>query len=364
MSDIASHLIEQVNTAASQQTPIVIQGNGTKQFMGRAFDNNSNIISTAEHTGILNYEFVELVMTARAGTSLAEIDAALAEHNQILACDPARFNGNATIGGSLATNQSGPGRPWSGSLRDHVLGVNLINGKGEHLHFGGQVMKNVAGYDVSRLQAGAMGTLGLMTEVSFKVLPKPASTMTLSCELSMEDTIQLMNELSGKPKPLSGACWDNGVLRLRLSGAKNAVEGTADKWLSQLSNTNVIADDSAEKFWSSLRDQQNDFFTNREADVPLWRFSLSPTAPVYRQDEPWLIDWAGSQRWLKGNFSHAELQEWAVANGGEAILYRGGDRDSEVFYEPNSVLKKIHENLKHSFDPHNIFNSGRLYGWM
>ncbi len=364
MSDITSYLIDQVSAAVSQQTPIVIQGNGTKNFMGRAFDRDAKIISTAEHTGILNYEFVELVMTARAGTSLAEIDAALAEHNQMLACDPARFNGNATIGGSLATNQSGPGRPWSGSLRDHVLGVNLINGKGEHLQFGGQVMKNVAGYDVSRLQAGAMGTLGMMTEISFKVLPKPASTMTLACPLSMQEAIQSMNKLSGTAKPLSGACWDNGTMYLRLSGAKSAVEGTADKWLSQLANASLLSESEAETFWHVLREQQNEFFTDRDEDIPLWRFSLSPTAPVYRQVEPWLIDWAGSQRWLKGNFVHAELQGWAAANGGEVILYRGGNRDDEVFYKPNSVLKTVHKNLKQSFDPHNIFNSGRLYGWM
>jgi glycolate oxidase FAD binding subunit len=359
MSDLTTELIDQVNSALTNKKRILIQGRGTKAFMGRNVDLSGEVVSTREHTGIIKYEPVELVMTARAGTTLAEIDAALEENNQMLACDPARFAGEATIGGSLATNQAGPSRPWIGSLRDHVLGVNLINGKGEHLRFGGQVMKNVAGYDVSRLQAGAMGTLGLITEISFKVLPKPASAITLTRSVPMEDAIPIMNELSAQPKPLTAATWIDGVLYLQLSGAKRAVEDTAEHWAGD-----ALSSEDASSFWANLRDQQLSFFTERKETDSLWRFSIKSTAPLLIPDKQWVLDWAGAQRWLIGDYSPDELQNWASSNGGEVVLYSGGDRTADVFSQPNAVLKKIHQNVKNSLDPNNIFNIGRLYSWM
>lgn len=359
MSDLTELLIEQVKAAANDKKGITIVGNGTKNSLGRSVGGGRTIVSTSEHAGILSYESVELVMTARAGTSLAEIDAALAKNNQYLACDPARFDGKATLGGSLATNQAGPSRPWAGSLRDHVLGVNLINGKGEALRFGGQVMKNVAGYDVSRLQAGAMGTLGLMTEISFKVLPKPAVSLTLAQELDAPEAIERMNQLAGQPKPLTAASWVDGHLYLQLSGAKSAVEGTVDKWVGD-----VLAEEKATLFWNNLRDHKAGFFTQRQSDEPLWRFSINSTAKFFLDQESWLIDWAGSQRWLKGEFDHSELQEWALKQGGEVVLYQGGDRLQDVFNQPNAVMKKIQSDLKLSFDPDKLFNLGRLYSWM
>lgn len=359
MSDLTTLFIDQIKVAANDKKAITIIGNGTKHFLGRAVKNSDTIISTSDHTGILNYEPVELVMTARAGTTLAEIDAELEKNNQYLACDPARFNGAATIGGSLATNQAGPSRPWAGSLRDHVLGVNLINGHGEALRFGGKVMKNVAGYDVSRLQAGAMGTLGLITEVSFKVLPKPAASQTLIQEIEAQKALELMNQLAGQPKPLTAACWVDGKLYLQLSGAKSAVEGTVDKWAGDL-----LEEGEATLFWNTLRDHKNDFFTLRQPNESLWRFSINSTASPFLEEAPWLMDWAGSQRWLKGEFVHSELQEWALKQGGEVVLYQGGDRTQDIFYQPNSVMKKIQTDLKRSFDPHQLFNAGRLYSWM
>ncbi|MGH1440943.1 MAG: glycolate oxidase subunit GlcE [Cellvibrionaceae bacterium] len=359
MTDLSDIFVDQIKTASTDKKMLTIVGNGTKTSLGRRVEHDAITLSTVKHTGITSYEPVELVMTARAGTTLAEIDAELAKHNQYLACDPARFDGQATIGGSLAANQAGPSRPWLGSLRDHVLGVNLINGKGEHLRFGGQVMKNVAGYDVSRLQAGAMGTLGLMTDISFKVLPCPAAAITLTQDIDADDAIYLMNQLAGQAKPLTAACWIEGILYLQLSGAKSAVESTVDVWVGD-----IMPDQEAVMFWNGLRDHKHHFFSQRSAEQALWRFSINSTAAPFLKDEQWLFDWGGSLRWLKGDFAHAELQQWAAEQGGEVILYQGGDRSKDIYYQPHSVMKKIQKELKQSFDPHNIFNLGRLYSWM
>lgn len=365
MSDLSVEFIDQVKNCIDKKQKIIIEGGSTKKELGRdTGSSDTHKIMTKQHTGIVNYEPVELVMTVRAGTTIKEIADVLAENSQVLACDPPHFDGKATIGGTLGANVSGPSRPWLGSIRDHVLGVNLINGSGEHLRFGGKVMKNVAGYDVSRLQAGAMGTLGLMTEISFKVLPKTAVTMTLSIEATQADAILMMNELSGQPKPIMGACWSNNYLYLRLSGAKSAVEGTAKQWQHKFSAFKMLSESDALVFWASLRERANEFFSEREKSEPLWRFSLNSAAPVYLEGERWLLDWAGSQRWLKGEFSQKELSAWASKQGGEVVLYQGGDRTKEIIAEPNSVMKKLQTNIKHSFDPHNIFNAGRLYGWM
>lgn len=369
-NDMSKELIDQVRQAIDKQQPLSIEGNGTKRFLGRRSDAavDAQKISVSGHSGILTYEPVELVMTARAGTTLGEIDAVLDENQQMLACDPARFGGQATIGGSLAANQSGPARPWLGSLRDHVLGVGLINGKAEHLQFGGQVMKNVAGYDVSRLQAGAMGTLGVMTEVSFKVLPKPALTATLCQSMSADDAVAIMNRLAGTPKPISGAAWVDDKLYIRLSGACRAVESTSEQWQKEW-ELDVLDTDKADAFWQRLRDQQLAFFN--ETEKPLWRFSIKSTAPSLpnnsQAEQSLLIDWCGSQRWLSGDYSHSELQEWAAQQGGEVSLYRdaqSGDAAKDVFYQADPVVQRIQSNIKQSFDPANIFNNGRLYAWM
>ncbi|MGH1487325.1 MAG: glycolate oxidase subunit GlcE [Cellvibrionaceae bacterium] len=361
MSDISQQLIDQVREALDKKQALHVQGNNTKAFMGRqSKPASAKVISVAEHSGILKYEPVELVMTARAGTTLAEIDAALEENQQMLASDPARFSGQATIGGSLAANQSGPARPWIGSLRDHVLGVSLINGKAEHLRFGGQVMKNVAGYDVSRLQAGAMGTLGVMTELSFKVLPKPAASMTQTLSISADDAIELMNQLAGTPKPINGAAWVNETLYVRLSGSLTSVESSASEW-QQKWNFNALPEGEADSFWKTLRDQELDYFSG---DDMLWRFSIKSTSKVSQLDVPsasWAIDWCGAQRWLKGKYSHTDLQEWALENGGEVVLYRGAKNEVDVYCQPTPAFLRLQKNIKQALDPENIFNLGRLY---
>ena len=363
MTDISEQLVNQVNAALRNHTSLCIQGNNTKSQLGRSSAKESEVISVSPHTGVVQYEPVELILTARAGTTLDEIDNVLAKHNQMLACDPRRFNGEATIAGSLASNQSGNARPWLGSLRDHVLGIKLINGKGEHLQFGGQVLKNVAGYDVSRLQAGAMGTLGVITEVSFKVLPRSAQCITLTKELSAEQALQEMNLLARSAKPLTGASWVDEKLYLRLQGADSAVSATVQQWQNEL-QAHILEPEQADIYWHDLREHQLVFHQQRNTDQQLWRFSVNPNAPHFLGDEQWAFNWAGTQRWLKGNFDPQELQDFAHGAGGEVQMYEGGDRSGEISFVTNNTLKQIHQNVKTAFDPQGIFNPGRLYSWL
>ncbi|WP_352337364.1 glycolate oxidase subunit GlcE [Psychrobacter sp. 16-MNA-CIBAN-0192] len=352
MKDISQQLIEQVKQASNDGTKLRIVGGGSKNFMGRQIEGEP--LSIAEHTGIVSYEPIELVLTARAGTPLVDINAALAEHNQRLAFEPPLFDGRATLGGTLACHLSGPGRPWNGSIRDHVLGSRLINGRAEELRFGGQVMKNVAGYDVSRMQAGAMGTLGVISEVSLKIMPKPAVSMTLKQEMSSPQAIETMNRLAGQAKPLTAACWFDNHLYLRIEGARSAVDSTITQWQGSILENGT-------DLWNQLREQQLAYFAD---DMPLWRFSVNSNAPHFLPEAEWLIDWGGSQRWLRGDFVAAELEVLATSAGGQVSLYRGGDRLQDVFHTQPTALRQLHQRLKHAFDPQGIFNPGRLYSWM
>lgn len=352
MSDISKQLQQQILDARNESRQLNIVGGGSKHFLGRAPQGDT--LAIGEHRGIVSYQPVELVLTARAGTPLREIEAALEEQGQMLAFEPPHYGDGATLGGTLACNLSGPARPWQGSVRDHVLGIRLINGQGENLRFGGQVMKNVAGYDVSRLMAGAMGTLGVMTEVSLKVLPKPAYQLTLVETMGMDKAIRVMNERAGQPKPLSAACWWDGHLYLRLSGARSAVESTARQWSGETL-------ESGDLFWRELRDQQLDFFSG---DTPLWRFSVKSTAANPDFNGDWLLDWGGAQRWLRAPADLNVLEALAVEMGGQVSLFRGGDRSADVFHSQPQVLQQRQQRLKESFDPQRLFNPGRLYSWL
>ena len=352
MADCEQQLQLQVKEAFDKGTPLRIVGADTKSFMGRPCKGQP--LNTAEHSGIINYQPTELVVTARAGTPLPEISAALAENGQFLPFEPPEFEGRATLGGTLATNLSGPARPWRGSIRDAVLGVGLINGRGEQLRFGGQVMKNVAGYDVSRLQAGAMGTLGLITQVSLKILPRPAASLTLQREMRVEAALDWMNQLAGQPNPLSASAWSEGHAYIRLEGAASAVAAAAKKLDgTQLENANV--------FWSQLGEQQLDYFQTPDQ---LWRFSMDSAAPHKKSGADWLIDWGGAQRWLKGNFEKSALESEAQRWQGHLSLYRGGNRAGEVLHKLSDGQKKLQLKIKQAFDPKGILNPGRMYSWM
>lgn len=355
MADISKQLQEQVLQARTDGNKLNIVGGNTKAFIGRPASTEAGTINTAGHSGIVGYHPVELVMTVRAGTPLIDIETALAEHGQALHFEPPHFGEGSTIGGTLACNLSGPSRPWVGSVRDQVLGVRLINGKGEHLRFGGEVMKNVAGYDVSRLQAGALGTLGVMTEISLKVMPKPATSLTLVQEMAMDEVLHYMNSRAGESKPITAACWVDGKVYLRLSGAKSAVEATAEQWSGEII-------ENSEAFWRSVQDMQHDFFAGN--DAPLWRFSVGPTAATPNLDGAWFIDWVGAQRWYRGAAELGDMEPLAQAAGGQVSLFKGGDRTGEVMHSQPKALQTIQRRMKQSFDPDGIFNPGRLYSWL
>ncbi len=352
MADISRQLLEQVGAAQARQGKLNIMGSGSKSFLGR--EPSGDAINVAGHSGILSWEPAELVISARAATPLREVDAALAERGQMLSFEPPQFAAKGTLGGTLACNLSGPGRPWQGAIRDMVLGVRLINGRGEHLRFGGQVMKNVAGYDVTRLQAGAMGIFGIITEISLKVLPKPAATLTLAHVTDVWEAIRTMHRLGATPTPLSAACWLEDRLYLRLSGAASAVANAA----AQLPGEAVP---DANRFWADLRDQKLSFFAG---SAPLWRFSLRSNCDHFLPDAPWLIDWGGTQRWLRGDHDRAVLEAAATGAGGQVSAFRGCDRRAEVFQDPPAPLRLLHERLKTAFDPDRLFNPGRLYSWL
>jgi glycolate oxidase FAD binding subunit len=348
--DRTAELVAGVRDAAARRAALRLVGGDSKAFMGRCSEGEA--LSTAGHSGIVEYEPTELVVSARSGTPLAELKATLREQGQCLGCEPPEFGG-ATIGGTVACNQSGPARPWLGSVRDHLLGVRLVNGSGEPLHFGGRVMKNVAGYDVARLQAGAMGTLGLITEVTLRVFPRPECSATTVLDLDAPSALQVMQEEAGAGGPLNGACWVDGRLYLRFAGLEIAVRER-----QQRRGGEPLRDDAG--FWRDLREQRLAFF---QGDAPLWRVS-GRTAAGQLAGAGWLLDWAGGQRWTRGDRDRSALERVAVDMGGQVSLFRGGDRSGEVLQARTRAQKRLHRALKKAFDPHGLFNPGRLYSWM
>jgi glycolate oxidase FAD binding subunit len=350
--DDSARIIDALRQARAQRQPVYIVAGGSKRhLLGR--DCTATTLDVSGHRGILDYQPGELVLTARAGTPLVDIIDALAEHRQVLAFEPPLFAGSATLGGTLASNLNGPARPWAGSIRDAVLGVGLINGRCERLKFGGKVMKNVAGFDVSRLQAGALGTLGVLCDVSLKVLPRPQLTLTLRYALPADVAMFEMNRRAGEAKPLSGAMWVDGQLYLRLSGASRAVEGAAAQWGGEV----LPAEGAA--IWQGLRDMTLPFFAG---SAPLCRLSMQSTAPVNEQLGATLIDWGGAQRWVRGQHAIEALQPFAT--GGHATIFGGGERSGEVRAPLSAAQRNLHLRLKQSFDPDRILNPGRMYSWL
>jgi len=347
--DQAALLAGIVREAAEKGTPLVVQGGGTKSFYGRLPE--GQLLDVTTHRGILGYEPTELVITARAGTPLREIETVLADNNQMLAFEPPRFGSGSTLGGVVATGLSGPRRPYNGSARDFVLGIKMINGAGQELEFGGQVMKNVAGYDVSRLLTGSLGTLGVLTEVSLKVLPKPEVELTLIRESSSHEAVRLFNEFAGRPLPVSGACHFHNLAYLRLDGTEQGVRAAQSKVGGEL-----LSD--GKKFWESVRDQTHTFF---DGDTPLWRLSVPSTSAQFQPRYQQLIDWGGALRWVKTDDNREMLFDLAAAHSGHASLFRNGDRRGEVFQQLSPAMTKIHQNLKLKFDPDGILNPGRMY---
>jgi glycolate oxidase FAD binding subunit len=344
--DDSSALLEQVNQALANATPLRIQGANTKAFLGRV--TAGEILDTRSHRGIVSYDPTELVVTVRCGTPLAELAQVLDAAQQMLPCEPPSFGDDATVGGMIACGLSGPRRPWSGSVRDFVLGTRVITGLGKHLRFGGEVMKNVAGYDLSRLMAGSYGVLGLVTEVSLKVLPKPRQALSISLQMNAENTLLRLAEWGQQPLPISAACHDGERLHLRLEGGEGSVAAAHDRLGGELLDA---------AYWADLNEQRLAFF---DEDQPLWRVSVPNNTPRLSLPGRQLIDWGGAQRWLKSDAEAKFIRQVVEEAGGHVTCYSHGLTDTPFQPLPDALMR-YHKNLKQQLDPQGIFNPGRLY---
>ncbi len=344
-----------IRAAVAARASLRLRGGGTKDFYGQALQ--GDVLDTGGYAGIVDYDPTELVLTARAGTPLADIEAAMRDAGQMLAFEPPHFGERATLGGCIAVGLSGPRRPFAGAVRDVMLGVRMLDGKGDDLSFGGRVMKNVAGFDVARLMTGALGTLGLLLEISLKCVPRPKSEASRVFECSADEAIRCANEWGGKPLPLSATCYHAGKLTIRLSGAAPAIEAAQRKL-----GGGVLADGDA--FWRSVREQTHPYFASALAGTtPLWRLSVKPTAPYADLGGDQLVEWGGALRWLvAGEKTDAvRVRAWAQASGGHATLFRSPDKTAGAFHPLPDTLLALHRRLKMTFDPAGVFNPGRIY---
>ncbi|MCV6636966.1 glycolate oxidase subunit GlcE [Candidatus Albibeggiatoa sp. nov. NOAA] len=348
MSDISQQLQTTIEAAFHDQTALQIVGSNSKHFYGRQIDGQQ--LDVSQHTGIVSYEPTELVVTARAGTPIVEIQQALAEKGQQLAFEPPLFSDTATLGGTIACGFSGSARPYVGAARDFVLGVKCINGEGKLLNFGGQVMKNVAGYDVSRLMVGALGTLGVLLEVSCKVLPLPEETTTVTIPVNNIDmALETMLHWHNQAIPLTASCFDGNNVYLRLSGT--AIQDSVKQ---------IGADvyEQGEQFWQDLREHRLNFF---QQDKPLWRISLPINTPDLKLEGQTLLEWSGALRWLSSDLDAETIRAKVTQAGGHATLFRGGDRQGQVFQPLDTALLALQKRLKQQFDPKMILNRGKMF---
>lgn len=348
LCDKSEELQTSVIKAFESKSPLNIQGGGSKQFYGRSV--KGKLLCTKQHQGVVSYEPTELVIKAYAGTPLKQIEQILSENNQILPFEPPSFGDDATLGGTIACNLSGPLRAYSGAARDFVLGTRIINGKGEMLSFGGEVMKNVAGYDASRLMAGAMGTLGLMLDISIKVVPKSESEITLVHELDANVAITKMHQWARQPLPVTATCYHNSKLYVRLSGTEKSLVVAKQKIGGELL-------ENSQSFWYTIREQQHEFFSDNRS---LWRISLASNSPELNIQGDSLYEWNGALRWLLTE-EPAEVVRAALKEGDNATLFRSNKIQDDVFQPLPKQLLKLHRSLKQAFDPNAIFNCGRMY---
>jgi glycolate oxidase FAD binding subunit len=353
-----ARIVEQVKAACAAGTPLEIRGDGSKGFYGEA--PSGDLLDMRKFCGIVSYEPTELVVTARAGTPLLELEEVLCAHGQCLPFEPPRIGGRGTVGGMVAAGLAGPARANVGSVRDHVLGVQLLNGGGELLTFGGQVAKNVAGYDVSRLMVGALGVLGVLCEVSIKVLPTPVASATLRFKESLADAMRRLRQLSSQPLPINASVWHEDVLHIRLAGAQAAVSEACES----MQGTQLAAGDAA-IWWDDVRDRRHPFFALSESDLEagecLWRLSVPPVRESIELPGRQLIEWHGAQRWWRTRAAATAVRGAAAAAGGHATLVRAADKSPGAFTPLEPALLMIHRNLKEAFDRQRIFNRGRLY---
>lgn len=349
MEEALAQLAARIRDAAARGQPLRLRGAGTKDFYGEAL--RGDVLDTTPYRGIVDYDPTELVLTARCGTPLDEIENLMRSEGQMLGFEPPHFGSGATFGGCIAAGLSGPRRPFAGSVRDFVLGVRLLDGTAKDLRFGGRVMKNVAGYDVARLSVGALGTLGVVLEASIKAIPLPRADITICLEMEQADAIRTMNTWAGRPLPISATCHVEDRVFVRLSGAVPAVEVARSKLGGE-----IVPD--AARFWSDLREHRLEHFT---AARPLWRVSLRPTAPPLELAGAQLVEWNGALRWIATHADPVEVRAAAAGVGGHATLFRATEKPSGAFHPQTLAMHGIHKRLKAVFDPHGILNPGRLY---
>ena len=351
-----------IRAAAASKSPLWIRGGGTKDFYGGAM--TGDVVDTRAYAGIVDYDPTELVITARAGTPLSGIEETMRASGQMLAFEPPYFDQGdgaaSTLGGCIATGLSGPRRPYGGAARDLVLGVRILDGRGDDLTFGGRVMKNVAGFDVPRLMTGALGTLGVLLEISLKCQPLPRTETTRVFECSADEAILWSNEWAGQPLPISATCHDDGLLSVRLSGAVPAVKAA----IAKLGGDGFTDEDAGDSFWRGVRDHTHQHFAAAiAAGAPLWRLSVKSTAPHADLGGEQLIEWGGALRWLIGGerTDPARLRAWAQGHGGHALLFRAAGRTADPFHPLSAPVTALHRRLKAVFDPAGILNRGRLH---
>ncbi|HIO97144.1 MAG TPA: glycolate oxidase subunit GlcE [Leucothrix sp.] len=375
-NDISKALQDQVKQAINNKQALSIFAGNSKRFFGNNFFDNSDEkddksadaipLDLSNHTGVINYEPTELCITVHSGTKLSELENLLAENNQILAFEPPHYSVNnqdtATIGGAIASGISGPRRAYTGSARDSILGVEIINGHGEIARFGGEVMKNVAGYDLSRMMLRSLGTLGVLLNVSIRVIPKPEHNMTLVFDASQSEALAYFQSLRKKLLPVTATAWFDGKASIRLSASAQVLQSCQDKVKGDvISDTNI-----ANKFWQDIRDHSHDFFSN---DKPLWRFSLPPSTPeALSLDGEQLIEWSSAQRWIHSLTPANIIRDIAKSHKGYATLFNSKPctnqsnlSDADVFPELAPELFALHKRLKDQMDPHGIFNPNRIY---
>jgi len=366
-TDWIGQAAQTIRAARSAGQSVSIEGHGSKAFYGQPALETAHRLDTTGYSGVVDYDPTELVMVARCGTPIAEVERVLAQSQQMLAFEPPRFNGRGTVGGMVATGLSGPRRAAAGAMKDFVLGMTVLDDQGTPLRFGGTVMKNVAGYDMARLHTGALGTLGLIVDVSIKVLPTPPAEDTLAFEVDAPRALEWVNAWAGQPLPITATSWHcaDGVGRLhvRLSGAVAAVRSAKEK----LGGV-VLSSEEARGFWQALRDQSAAFF-HLDPDQPqthVWRLSLPSTTPdLPLAQAPQWIEWSGALRWVKTDQPAEHVRAMARERGGHATLYRSVRPDARAahgaFAPVSPALMKVHQRLKHELDAQGVFNPGRLF---
>ena len=340
-------LVEQVKNAIAQKEQLIIEGGGSKKFYGYPPSSDLPVLSMIGHAGVIDYAPDELMIHVRAGTPLNDINQLLRENKQFLAFEPPGFNHKTTIGGIIASGLSGPRRPYAGSVRDFVLGVTLITGTGDVLSFGGQVMKNVAGYDVSRLVTGAMGTLGVILDVSLKVLPAPETERTVTRSIPVDGFQSYMQSIRNN-LPLSAVAHQDGILRLRVSGSEVAVDAAL---------LELEGEETGNEYWNELNT-----LSGFRGQKELWRISVIPGSQLFLSSAV-AIDWGGGIRWIAD--PEENLREQLDNEDGHATLFKHnideGGAHVEIFQPLTQPLLGIHQRLKKQFDPIGIFNPGRMY---